>query len=147
MPPPRLPVDDVAALAVYDCFKLDGFFPEFSGELCMKVFPRSGLNEFTEGERLLEQGEDGRDLFLLLGGRVAIIQSFGSAAAEVASLGPGSVVGEVALLRDGVRTASAVAMEPTRAFRLVYEDVGYVLKNNPALAAHLEALARQRTGS
>lgn len=147
MAPPRLPVDDAAAMAVYDVFKLEGFFPEFSGELCMKVFPRSGLNEFGEGERLLEQGEGGRDLFLLLGGRVAIVQSFGSAAAELASLGAGAVVGEVALLRDGVRTASAVAMEPTRAFRLVYEDVGYVLQHNPALAAHLSDLARLRTGA
>lgn len=147
MPPPRLPVDDAAAAAVFGAFKLVDFFPEFSGELCMKVFPRSGLNEFAEGERLLEQDDTGRDLFLLLQGRVAIIQSFGSAAAELASLGPGVVVGEVALLRDGVRTASAVAMEPTRAFRLVYEDVGYILQNNPKLAAHLAALARERTGA
>lgn len=147
MAPPRLPVDDAAALAVYAAFKLDGFFPEFSGELCMKVFPRSGLNEFAEGARLLEQGEGGRDLFLVLGGRVAIVQTFGSAAAELASLGPGALVGEIALLRDGVRTASAVAMEPTRAFRLVFEDVGYVLGHNPALAAHLQELARERTGA
>lgn len=147
MAPPRLPVDDAAAAAVYRAFKLADFFPEFSGELCMKVFPRSGLNAFAEGERLLEQGEGGRDLFLLLSGRVAIVQSFGSAAAELASLGPGVVVGEVALLRDGVRTASAVAMEATSAFRLAFEDVGYILKNNPALAAHLEALARERTGA
>lgn len=147
MPPPRLPVDDAAADAVFGAFKLVGFFPEFSAELCMKVFPRSGLNEFSEGDRLLEQGEDGRDLFLLLQGRVAIIQSLGSAGAELASLGPGAVVGEVALLRDGVRTASAVAMEPTRAFRLVFEDVGYILRHNPALATHLAALVRERTGA
>ncbi|MDX6770189.1 MAG: cyclic nucleotide-binding domain-containing protein [Elusimicrobiota bacterium] len=145
--PPRLPVDDAAAAAVYGAFKLAGFFPEFSGELCMKVFPRSGLDRFAEGERLLEQGEGGRDLFLLLSGRVAIVQSFGSAAVELASLGPGVVLGEVALLRDGVRTASAVAMEPTLAFRLVYEDVGYILRHNPALAEHLASLARERTGA
>ena len=52
---------------------------------------------------------------------------------------------EVALLRDGVRTASIVAMAPTLAFRLAFEDVGYVLKNNPPLHAHLEELARVRT--
>lgn len=147
MPPPRLPVDDAAASAVCLAFKLEGFFPEFSAELCMKVFPRSGLNVFAEGERLLEQGEDGRDLLLLLAGRVAVVQSLGSAAAEVASLGPGALLGEVALLRDGTRTASAVAMEPTRAFRLAFEDVGYVLQHNAPLAVHLQELARERTGA
>jgi CRP-like cAMP-binding protein len=91
------------------------------------------------------QGDGGRDLFLLLSGRVSIVQELGSMAAELATLEAGAVVGEVALLRDGVRTASAVALAPTRAFRLVFDDVGYVLKNNPPLHAHLEELARRRT--
>lgn len=143
--PRRFPVDDAAAQAVSAAFRLDGFFPEFNGELCSKVFPRSGVEEFALDERLVRQGESGRDLFLLLSGRVSIVQEMGSMAAEVATLEAGAVVGEVALLRDGVRTASVLAMTPTRAFRLVFEDVGYVLKNNPPLAAHLAELARQRT--
>lgn len=143
--PRRLPVDDAAAQAVNTAFRLEGFFPEFNGELCAKVFPRSGVEEFALDERLVQQGETGRDLFLLLSGRVSVVQEMGSMAAEVATLEAGVVVGEVALLRDGIRTASVVAMTPTRAFRLTFEDVGYVLKNNPPLHAHLEELARVRT--
>lgn len=143
--PQRQPVDDAAALAVYDAFRLAGFFPEFNGELCAKVFPRSAVELYRTDERLLVQGDGGRDLFLLLSGRVSIVQELGSMAAELGTLEAGSVVGEVALLRDGVRTASAVALAPTRAFRLVFEDVGYVLENNPPLHAHLEELARRRT--
>lgn len=143
--PQRQPVDDAAALAVYDAFRLAGFFPEFNGELCAKVFPRSAVELYQLDERLLVQGDGGRDLFLLLSGRVSIVQELGSMAAELATLEAGAVVGEVALLRDGVRTASAVALAPTRAFRLVFDDVGYVLKHNPPLHAHLEELARRRT--
>lgn len=143
--PRRQRVDDAAAQAVYDGFRLAGFFPEFNGELCSKVFPRSAVEEYALDERLLVQGDGGRDLFLLLSGRVSIVQEMGSMAAELATLEAGAVVGEVALLRDGVRTASAVALTPTRAFRLAFEDVGYVLQNNPPLHAHLEELARRRT--
>jgi CRP-like cAMP-binding protein len=50
----------------------------------------------------------------------------------------------MALLRDGTRTATAAAVGPTRAFRLLYQDMGYVLQNNPALAAHLQGLAKER---
>jgi CRP/FNR family cyclic AMP-dependent transcriptional regulator len=144
--PSRHPVDDAAAGAVFEAFRLGGFFPEFSGELCSKVFPRSAVEEYLADERLLEQGEGGRDLLLVLSGRVAVVQSLGSMAAELASLEAGAVLGEVALLRDGVRTATAVAMTATRAFRLAFEDVGYVLQHNPPLAAHLAELARLRTG-
>jgi CRP-like cAMP-binding protein len=111
----------------------------------MKVFPRSAVEEYAPDERLVQQGDPGRDLFLLLSGRVSVVQEMGSMAAELATLEAGVVVGEVALLRDGVRTASIVAVEPTLAFRLAFEDVGYVLKNNPPLHAHLEELARRRT--
>jgi CRP-like cAMP-binding protein len=74
-----------------------------------------------------------------------VVQEMGSMAAELATLEAGVVVGEVALLRDGVRTASIVAMAPTLVFRLAFEDVGYVLQNNPPLHAHLEDLAKRRT--
>jgi CRP/FNR family cyclic AMP-dependent transcriptional regulator len=143
--PRRLTVDEVAAQAVNTAFRLEEFFPEFSGELCMKVFPRSGVEEYALDERLVQQGDAGRDLFLILSGRVCVVQEMGSMAAELATLEAGVVVGEVALLRDGVRTASIVAMAPTLVFRLAFEDVGYVLQNNPPLHAHLEDLAKRRT--
>ena len=70
--------------------------------------------------------------------------SMGSAGAEVAILGPEALIGEMALLNDGLRTASAVAATRTSAFRLLFEDVGYILSNNPDLAARLQSLARER---
>jgi CRP-like cAMP-binding protein len=141
--PPLLPVDEPTAEAVFRAFQLEGFFPEFSAELCTKVFPRSGACAFAAGDVLIEQGETGRDLFLLLSGGVVVRVGAGKTEVRV---GPGTVLGEMALLSDGVRTATAVAAEPVRAYRLAFEDVGYTLANNPALAEHLRALARARNG-
>lgn len=143
--PPRKEPTDAEAVLIARALRLESFFPEFTGELCAKIFPRSGVCGYAPDEFVIEQGESGRDLFVLLEGSVSVTISMGSAGAEVATLGESSLIGEVALLRDGLRTASARAIVPTRAFRLMFEDMGYILQNNPELAAHLQGLAQQRT--
>lgn len=143
--PGRTPPSDADAQAVSAALRLDSFFPEFTGEQCAKIFPRSGVALYESGSYLIEQGESGRDLFVLLDGSVSVMVSMGSAGAQVASLGAGALLGEMALLSDGQRTASAVASIPTRAFRLLYQDMGYILENNPELAAHLKGLAEKRS--
>jgi CRP/FNR family cyclic AMP-dependent transcriptional regulator len=143
--PARVAPSDAEAAIVAAALRLESFFPEFSGELCSKIFPRSGVGEYAPGDLLIEQGESGRDLFVLLDGSVSVTLSMGSAGAEVATLGAEALLGEVALLRDGQRTASARAIIPTRAFRLLFEDMGYILQNNPELAEHLQGLARLRS--
>jgi len=142
--PIRLPVDEATAEAVSRAFRLQGFFPEFSAELCAKVFARSGVYQYRRGEKIVAQGDAGRDLYLVLAGEVSVIFEAGAMAAEAARLGPGAIVGEVALLNDGVRTATVTAVQPSFAFRLTFEDMGYILKNNPELAEHLRALVRAR---
>lgn len=143
--PLRLAVDEATARAVCLAFRLEEFFPEFNAELCSKLFARSGVYQYRPGERIITQGDPGRDLFLILAGEVSVRFEIDSMSAEAARLGPGVVLGEVALLRDGVRSATLSAALPTFVFRLVFEDLGYVLENNAQLAEHLRALALSRT--
>jgi hypothetical protein len=63
------------------------------------------------GEALITQGEEGQDLFLILDG-VVDVEVDGE---EVAELGPGALIGEMALLEGGKRTASVYATTPMRA--------------------------------
>ena len=143
--PPSGPASEADAIEVSRALKLDGFFPEFSAELCGKVFPRSRVLFYDGGERLMEQGEAGRDLLIVLDGTVSVSMSLGSAGTELAQLGVGALLGEKGLLRDGVRGATVCAVTPVRVFRLAFGDLGYLLKNNPELAAHLQELLRQRS--
>src|SRR3954452_18470300 len=62
------------------------------------------------GEALITQGDEGQDLFLILDG-VVDVEVDGE---EVAELGPGTLIGEMALLEGGVRTASVYATTPAR---------------------------------
>ena len=63
------------------------------------------------GEALITQGEEGQELFLILDG-VVDVEVDGE---EVAELGPGTLIGEMALLEGGKRTASVYATTPVRA--------------------------------
>jgi hypothetical protein len=63
-----------------------------------------------EGETLVQQGDEGQELFLLLDG-VVVIKVDGE---EVVELGPGALLGEMALLEGGKRTATVEARTPTR---------------------------------
>jgi hypothetical protein len=63
-----------------------------------------------EDEALVEQGDEGNELFLLLDG-VLLVEVDGDIVAEV---GPGALLGERALLEGGKRTATLRAVTPSR---------------------------------
>jgi Cyclic nucleotide-binding domain len=86
---------------------------ELERELSASVM-KSGVKlekrKLGEGEALVREGEEGRDLFLILDGVLRVEQG-GEAVAEV---GPGAILGEKALLGDGKRTATLVASTNAR---------------------------------
>jgi CRP-like cAMP-binding protein len=63
-----------------------------------------------QGEALMQEGEPGAELFLLLDG-VVDVEVNGDRVAEV---GPGALLGERALLEGGKRTATVWAKTPVR---------------------------------
>jgi CRP-like cAMP-binding protein/Zn-dependent protease len=76
------------------------------------------------GEVLVQQGAVGDAFYALRSGQVDVIRD----AKRLATLGPGSHFGEIALLRDVPRTASVVARTPVRAFRLDREGFDRVVR-------------------
>ena len=78
------------------------------------------------GDALVEQGEEGRELFLLLDGVLDVAVD----GEVVAQVGPGAILGERALLEGGVRTATLRAVTSCR----VVVFSGYALDAD-ALAA------------
>ncbi|MFA6003605.1 MAG: cyclic nucleotide-binding domain-containing protein [Elusimicrobiota bacterium] len=144
MQPEQLSLDEDFARFLSGVLQLDGFFPEFRAEQISRLFPHSGLYCYPDGHRLIEQGDDGRDLYVVYTGEVCIHRSLGSASAPLARLTSGAIIGEMALLRDGLRVASAVVSGDSSIFRLAYGDLQYILHHNPQLSSHLAALAAKR---
>jgi len=91
---------------------------ELSREL-MAGGAKLGRKRLKEGETLTEQGEPGRDMYLLLDG-ILVVEVDGE---PVAELGPGTIAGERSVLEGGTRTATLrarsacdVAIVPPDAF-------------------------------
>lgn len=69
------------------------------------------IRKVAEGEALVTQGDPGGELFLLLDG-VLNVEVDGE---DVAEVGPGSILGERAVLEGGTRTSTLRAMTPVKA--------------------------------
>jgi cyclic nucleotide-binding protein len=76
----------------------------------MRSGSKPELRKVAKGATLVEQGQAGDELFLLLDG-VLSVEVDGTALAEV---GPGAILGERALLETGKRTATLRALTPVR---------------------------------
>jgi len=76
----------------------------------MRSGAKPKVRQVAAGRNLVEQGDSGDDLFLLLDG-VLSVDVDGKALAEV---GPGAILGERALLEGGHRTATLRAVTPCR---------------------------------
>lgn len=69
-----------------------------------------GRRTLDAGETLVEQGEPGTDVYLLLDG-ILVVEVDG---ASIAELGPGTILGERAMLGGGTRTATVRARSACR---------------------------------
>lgn len=77
---------------------------------------------FPKGAVIINEGDQGRSMYLLLQGRVKVFVSDGLGKEFVlAILGPGECVGELALIDDEPRTASVETEEPS-VFLVIQKD-------------------------
>jgi CRP-like cAMP-binding protein len=91
--------------------------------------------EIGAGEALTTEGEFGHALFVVEAGSAEI--SIEGATAGVA--GPGDLIGEIAVLASGRRTASVVATTRLRVIALFKRDVWALDSKAPEAAARLRA--------
>ena len=88
---------------------------------------------FAKGETLTKQGEPGKEAFIILSGK-AIVKRGGK---KVATLGTGSVVGELSLLDNGPRTATVVCDAECQVLVISRGNFLRVIDKVPALAHKL----------
>jgi CRP/FNR family cyclic AMP-dependent transcriptional regulator len=115
-------------------------FSAFSSRDLSKVAKASTELSFKAGAVLAEQGQRGREAFVILEGQATVTRN----GRKVADLGPGSVVGELALLDPGPRTASVVAKSELTALVIGQREFFAVLEEVPALSRKLFAAMAAR---
>lgn len=99
------------------------------------------LVTISKGERLFHQEDPGDSLFIILLGQVAVQREYIERGQvkqrNLAVVGPGECVGEVALADGGPRSASVVTLEAIEALKLTSERYEQMKQAQPALAIKL----------
>ena len=99
--------------------------------------------QYAAGEPLMSKGDFGHCMLLIEEGAGEVSVD----GTRVRTVGPGDVVGEVAILSSGRRTASVVATAPVRALSFFKRDVWALERTAPEAARRLRAAIQQHVGS
>jgi len=112
----------------------------------------SHLTTVDKGEILFVEGEPSTRMFVVLSGRVRIFRNSAAGAELVLShAGPGESIGELSVIDELPRSASAQALERCRVISVPADRMREVLSQSPdamlAVARHLAVTVRRLTGT
>ena len=120
-------------------------FSTLDGEQLRRLAARLERLEVPTGETIIRQGEAGEECYVLRSGRVEVLTS-GAQGDErmLATLDPGSLFGEAALLTDEPRNATVRATEPCTLLALRRTDLLEVLGADRQTRERMLELVRMR---
>ncbi len=114
-----------------NCFLFKGL----SDEALAAVAQKASIHELAQGDVLMRRGEAGNALFLVNEGWFKIVTADAQGGELIINkTAPGETIGEMALLDEAPRSASAIALTPARVLELK-KDVFYeILDQRPDVA-------------
>ncbi|MDO8545022.1 MAG: cyclic nucleotide-binding domain-containing protein [Opitutaceae bacterium] len=110
--------------------------------------PAAKPRTFAPGQVIFTAGDAGDGCYLVASGRVEISAAVGPGESRVlACIGPGDFFGEMAVIDDAPRSATATAEVSTRALFIARQDLLDLLERQPGLALRIirEFSARMRS--
>jgi CRP-like cAMP-binding protein len=99
---------------------------------------------YKEGEVLIEEGDKGDDLFIIDAGDVEVSTRLTGGEVKLATLGPGAVLGEVALMTGVPRTSTVSALNQVDAITLPGDIVQRLSDLYPELKKQLLRMIQDR---
>jgi len=119
-------------------------FKTLSGDQLDALLPRGRLIHFGRGEKVIEQGEEGNSMFILVDGEANVVVERSGSPVHVASLRSGDCFGEMSLLTGERRSATILAHKDCEVVEIGKPVLARSLKENPDLLTKLSALLAKR---
>jgi CRP/FNR family transcriptional regulator, cyclic AMP receptor protein len=110
------------------------------------LFARFG-KEFRAGEVLFREGDRGDVMFVVQSGLVRITKTVGSQERPLATLGRGEFIGEMAILNEKPRTATATVVEDAKCLVIDAKTLETMISKNSEIALRLVKKLAKRLDS
>ncbi|HEV7410523.1 MAG TPA: cyclic nucleotide-binding domain-containing protein [Bradyrhizobium sp.] len=107
------------------------------------------INEYDVGDVIFEEGSTGRELYVVLDGKIDIAKITGATRTTIVTLGKGEFFGEMAVIDGSSRSATAIAAAPkTKVMRINHARFVYLVSQQPAFALMImDALSKRLRAS
>ena len=83
------------------------------------------------GELLFEEGLQGKEMYLIQEGKVGIFKNTPNGRVPISVVGVGGILGEQSIFGNHSRSATAIAVEPTRALIINQKHLQHVMESIP----------------
>jgi CRP-like cAMP-binding protein len=112
-----------------------------TGSLSLKLFSHeTDTRTVKQGEHLFREGDAGDTMFVVLEGELEILVKNRS----VEKVGPGGIVGELAIIEKAPRTATVVALAETKVAAVSTKRFEFLVQQTPYFATHLMRVMASR---
>jgi CRP/FNR family cyclic AMP-dependent transcriptional regulator len=107
------------------------------------------INEYDVADVIFEEGSTGRELYVVLEGKIDIVKDSGATRTTIVTLGKGEFFGEMAVIDGSSRSATAIAAAPkTKVMRINHARFVYLVSQQPAFALMImDALSKRLRAS
>jgi len=112
-------------------------------DLNLAAFERFAVN-FQKGDIVFSEYEPGDSFYLIQSGRVQISRIMGDIEKTIDILLPGEIFGEMAILEEAPRSASAIALDQVKALEFNRANFEILMRGNPQIALKLLKLFTKR---
>jgi CRP/FNR family transcriptional regulator, cyclic AMP receptor protein len=121
-------------------FKNLSHFDGLSDTQVQKIVDNSTHVTLPKDWALISEQQPADKAYLILDGEVSVRRS----GQEVARLGPGDTIGEVAIVRHSLRTATVISITPLELLHFTAEAVEALTEEIPQFKAALQATSDER---
>ena len=99
---------------------------------------------FQAGELVFAEFEPGKTFYLIQSGRVKLVKLIGDIEKTIDILYPAEIFGEMAVLEDVPRSATAIALEEVKVLEFNHKNFEILITGNPQIALRLLKLFAKR---
>lgn len=119
-------------------------FKALDAEVRERIKASAARAQFLAGDVIIGEGEPGQDLVIIESGQVQVSTNLGGGEVQLAVLGAGAVVGEVAAITGAKRTSTVKAVTEVEAIAIPGAVIKRLAQERPDLKRVLEKLIEGR---